>query len=224
MCFVKTEEEAKHIHEMRLQSISFQICQIAKVTHIQNIVVLWYFPSETKIPSMFLVPRILLHHFALLATQLIPHWKLVAKAVTYYAASSNRWSTGSGIARLGHTGVHALATRGCVLPVQVRMRIIVADSIIVDHESGTKPSWNRTAQYHYVYPQNYEFCTLTVHMRVCHICDIHYTTMWPQNWPRRLYKSKNFVQTNIVCPSCALALTMSWLHHWVTDEASSTST
>ena len=60
--FVKTEEEAKHIHETRLQRISFKNDKIAKVTHIQNIVVLWYFPSEMKIPSMFLVPRILLYH------------------------------------------------------------------------------------------------------------------------------------------------------------------
>ena len=56
----------------------------------------------------------------------------------------------SGVARLGHTGAHALATRGCTTPVQV---CIGADSIIVvDHKSGAKRSSNRTAQ-------NYKFRT-----------------------------------------------------------------
>ena len=34
----------------------------------------------------------------------------------------------SGVARLGHTGAHALATRGCAPPVQVCVRIIGTDS------------------------------------------------------------------------------------------------
>ena len=59
----------------------------------------------------------------------------------------------SGVARLGHTGAHTLATRGCTTPVQV---CIGTDSIVVDHRSGAKRSSNQTAQYHYVYPQNYE--------------------------------------------------------------------
>ena len=59
----------------------------------------------------------------------------------------------SGVARLGYTGAHALATRGCAPPVQV---CISADSINVDHESGAKRSSNRMAQYHYIYPQDYE--------------------------------------------------------------------
>ena len=50
-------------------------------------------------------------------------------------------------------GAHALATRCCTSPVQV---CIGADSIVVDHESGAKRSSNCTAQYRYVYPQNYE--------------------------------------------------------------------
>ena len=36
----------------------------------------------------------------------------------------------SGVARLGHTGPRALATRGRTPPVQVRNQIIGADSII----------------------------------------------------------------------------------------------
>ena len=59
----------------------------------------------------------------------------------------------SGVARLRHTGAHALATRGCTTPVQV---CISADSIVVDHRSGAKRSSNQTAQYHYVHTQNYE--------------------------------------------------------------------
>ena len=46
----------------------------------------------------------------------------------------------SGVARLGHTEAHVLATRGRAPPVQVSMQIIGADSSIVDRESGTKQS------------------------------------------------------------------------------------
>ena len=46
----------------------------------------------------------------------------------------------SGVAKLGHTGARALATRGHAPPVEVSMRIIGADSIIVDRTSGTQRS------------------------------------------------------------------------------------
>ena len=46
----------------------------------------------------------------------------------------------SGVARLGHTGVHALATRGRAPVVQVRMRIIGANSVVIDRESDAKQS------------------------------------------------------------------------------------
>ena len=46
----------------------------------------------------------------------------------------------SGVARLEHTGAHALATKGHAPLVQVRMRIISANSIIIDRESGAKQS------------------------------------------------------------------------------------
>ena len=70
----------------------------------------------------------------------------------------------SGVAKLGHTGARALATRGHAPPVEACIRIIGADSIIVDRTSGTQRSWNRTAQYmyRYVYPQNYESHTLII--------------------------------------------------------------
>ena len=66
----------------------------------------------------------------------------------------------SGVVRLGHTGARALATRGRALvsrarqiktrlahetshapPMHVRNRIIGADSIVVDHESGATLTW-----------------------------------------------------------------------------------
>ena len=63
----------------------------------------------------------------------------------------------SGVARLGYTGARALAARGRDPPVQVCIwTIIGTDSIIVDPESGTKQTWNRTTQYRYVYPQSYK--------------------------------------------------------------------
>ena len=42
------------------------------------------------------------------------------------------------------------------------MQIIDTDSSVVDCELGAKWSWNQTAQYRYVYPQNYESRMLTV--------------------------------------------------------------
>ena len=56
----------------------------------------------------------------------------------------------SGVARLGHTGARALGTGGRAPPVQVRIWIIGADSIVVDRKSGAKRSWNQTTQYRYV--------------------------------------------------------------------------
>ena len=47
----------------------------------------------------------------------------------------------SGVARLGHTGARALATRGRAPPVQICMQIIIGnDSIVVDRESSAKLS------------------------------------------------------------------------------------
>ena len=42
----------------------------------------------------------------------------------------------SGVARLGHTGARALATRGRAPPVRVCNQIISADCIVVDRKSG----------------------------------------------------------------------------------------
>ena len=74
----------------------------------------------------------------------------------------------SGVARLGYTGARALATGGRAPPVQARIWVIGADSIVVDRESGAKRSWNWTTQYRYVYPQNSSLIrsprTLTKHV------------------------------------------------------------
>ena len=61
-----------------------------------------------------------------------------------YALCSGELPVTSGVARLGHTGAHALATRGCAPAVQVCIRIIGADSIVVDRESGAK--WSQIEQ------------------------------------------------------------------------------
>ena len=53
----------------------------------------------------------------------------------------------SGVARLGHTGARALANRGRAPPVQVSVRIIGADSIVVDRESGIEIEWRSIATY-----------------------------------------------------------------------------
>ena len=50
------------------------------------------------------------------------------------------WVFVSGVARLGHTGALDLATGGRAPPVQVCIRIIGADSIVFDRESGAKRS------------------------------------------------------------------------------------
>ena len=123
----------------------------------------------------------------------------------------------SGVARLGHTGARALATRGRAPPVQVFMRIVVV------RESGAKRSLNRTAHYRNVYSQNYESCMLTIR-RVTYTalryglttglggCKISWESM-PQP-SLNAYTLRAEFRTNVVCPCCALASAMSWLRHW----------
>ena len=52
-----------------------------------------------------------------------------------YSVNSLQW-----VDRLGHTGARALAARGGAPPVQARMQIIGAESIVVDGESGANRS------------------------------------------------------------------------------------
>ena len=47
-------------------------------------------------------------------------------------------SYNSGIAKLGHTGAHALASGGCAPPVQGLLKIIGAECTIINHELGAK--------------------------------------------------------------------------------------
>ena len=54
----------------------------------------------------------------------------------------------SGIAKLGHTGVRALATRGSPPPVQALLKIIGAECTVINRELGAKSAQrcgNRTA-------------------------------------------------------------------------------
>ena len=71
--------------------------------------------------------------------------------------------TVSGVAKLGHIGARALATRGCAPPLQVRRQIIGADGKFVDRklsaEKCIKLLSNRAVQYGYLYLQNNDtFC------------------------------------------------------------------
>ena len=82
-------------------------------------------------------------------------------------------------------GARALVTRGRAPPVQVSMRIISADISVVDRKAGAKWSCrNRTAQYRYVYPQNYESHTVIIHEFA--VSDLHCATVWSQSRPGRL--------------------------------------
>ena len=44
----------------------------------------------------------------------------------------------SGVAKLGHTGARALATRGCAPPVQALLKIIGAECTVINRELGAK--------------------------------------------------------------------------------------
>ena len=65
----------------------------------------------------------------------------------------------SGVAKLGHTGERALATRGCAPPVQALLKIIGAECTVINRELGAKSAQrcrNRAAQYCYRYLQSKE--------------------------------------------------------------------
>ena len=47
-------------------------------------------------------------------------------------------SQSSGVAKLGHTGAHALATRDCAPPVQACLKIIGTKCTVVNCELGAK--------------------------------------------------------------------------------------
>ena len=74
----------------------------------------------------------------------------------------------SGLARLVHTRTRALATRGRAPPKQVRMRIIGADSIVVDCELSAKRKSNSAVSESHTFTLRWEsmprppkcFCTL----------------------------------------------------------------
>ena len=78
---------------------------------------------------------------------------------------------GSGVAKLGHTGAHAQATRGRAPPVQALLKIFGAECTVINCELGTKSAqrcWNRAAQYCYLYLQNNEVSyALLISMYAC---------------------------------------------------------
>ena len=52
--------------------------------------------------------------------------------------SANTQDGASGVAKLGHTGAHALATGGCAPPVQALLKIIGAECTVINHQLGLK--------------------------------------------------------------------------------------
>ena len=46
--------------------------------------------------------------------------------------------SGSGVAKLGHTGARALATGGCAPPVQALLKITGAECTVINRELGAK--------------------------------------------------------------------------------------
>ena len=61
----------------------------------------------------------------------------------------------SGVAKLGHTGARALATRGCAPPVQALLKIIGTECS-ANWALKVHKGVNRAAQYCYLYLQNNE--------------------------------------------------------------------
>jgi len=64
------------------------------------------------------------------------------------AREANEQTSVSGVAKLGHTGARALATRGCAPPMQVLLKIIGAECTVINCELGTKSAqryWNWAA-------------------------------------------------------------------------------
>ena len=59
----------------------------------------------------------------------------------------HKWGKRERIARLGHTGTRALATRGCAPPVQALLKVIGAESITNQALKRHKGIENRAAQY-----------------------------------------------------------------------------
>ena len=62
-------------------------------------------------------------------------WHLITATRAYRMTSLVQ---SSGVARLGHTGVRVLGSRGRAPSVQVCMQIIGADSTVVDRKSGAR--------------------------------------------------------------------------------------
>ena len=64
--------------------------------------------------------------------------KLLKEMHTAYFLTTVDTLMFSGVAKLGHTGARALATRGCAPPVQALLKIIGAECTIINRELGAK--------------------------------------------------------------------------------------
>ena len=96
------------------------------------------------------------------------------------------WTTdNSGVARLGYTGACALATRGCTPPVQVCMRVIGADPVVVDPELGAKRVLKSNGAVSLCISPELQL-SYTHRTRYCRVNDVHCTMIWLQNRPGRL--------------------------------------
>ena len=59
-------------------------------------------------------------------------------SVLYSAHAYTRAQRNSGVAKLGHTGARALETTGCAPPMQALLKIIGAESTVINRELSAK--------------------------------------------------------------------------------------
>ena len=144
-----------------------------------------------------------LYDYSLICYIFLPsQWQLALEVIYKHLIVSCQWH----IARLGHTGARALATRGRAPPVQVYANellvLIVSLSI-----ANRKPNWAQTIE------------KRGIDMYIVHspIDDRASESTW------EVVKSQTFSRTacprssnaSALCPCCALASPMPWLRHCI---------
>ena len=126
----------------------------------------------------------------------------------------------SGVARLGHTGARALATRGhapLVYASELSALTLIVSLSIANRAPNRLESEQRSIV---IYPQDYESRTLFffwAHMRHTLHYDMASKDFLGQHAPdpnASANSRKISYKRTVVCPCCALALPMSWLRHW----------
>ena len=175
-----------------------------------------------------IVRIVTLYRTTCICMRLAMHLDFIAATLSWYLVTVYQWCSAESWLRIDSIKSQfpkkhiytTVATRRRALPVQVWMRIIGTDSIIVDCESGTRQSWNRTAQY---------WITSLIHSQYVSLlykwCTLHYDMASEPTWEALGFKKISGeacskppkssalcaeVYTNIVCPCCALASMMSW--------------